>query len=273
MTRPVLYISIAIVAALFLGFLFDRKGSIQSAPPVTPPQSTRASDPARDTTASLPVPPAPAPAQKPTAKEKPPTPNRALKRALQEQARKQDTPPPPVAPSIDPKPAPTAPHSEPDASAPPAVPTFPPGATVTVEEPQAPRQPQPDPVANADPASPPATGPTTGEPAPQAAELASGPDSPDGARRIQGRLAELGYLPPAGADGIWGRRSQAALAALRRNAGLGNDALWDARTEQVLFAANAPRQKPQVTRKPKPQVTRKPTPSERSPFERGLFGN
>jgi len=169
----------------------------------------------------------------------------------------------PVAPTLDPKRVPSAPeigqnsdlHITPFA--------FPPDVTLT-NEPQAASPPEA--ITSEEPDAPPASG----EPTPQGTESPSvKTDSADGARRIQSRLADLGYLPAAAADGIWGPRSDAALQAFRLNARLGNHTHWDLETEEALFALDAPRQNPRFTRQ------RKTTPSPQSPFERpgGMFGN
>lgn len=89
----------------------------------------------------------------------------------------------------------------------------------------------------------------------------------EGARSVQERLVELGYLQGI-ADGVWGRQSQEALRAFKVRAKLGNDSFLSADTEKLLFAAQAPRK---TSTSVKRRIKREHQPS---PFEpAGLFGN
>lgn len=90
-------------------------------------------------------------------------------------------------------------------------------------------------------------------------------ESLTGAKAIQRRLVELGYLIGE-PDGIWGPRSHAALKVFRSRAGLEDNANWDSATAERLFAPSAPKNRQRLIKKARP--------SELNPLERpgGMFG-
>lgn len=57
---------------------------------------------------------------------------------------------------------------------------------------------------------------------------------------IQSRLAELGYLPSDGADGMYGYSTSAAVSEFQAGCGLLGTGVADAATQTRLFAADAP---------------------------------
>jgi GYF domain 2/Putative peptidoglycan binding domain len=65
-------------------------------------------------------------------------------------------------------------------------------------------------------------------------------DTKDGARSVQRRLRDLGYLADD-ADGSWGPRSRIALKQFQLRAKISRANGWDRRVERVLFSGNAPR--------------------------------
>jgi GYF domain 2/Putative peptidoglycan binding domain len=65
-------------------------------------------------------------------------------------------------------------------------------------------------------------------------------DTKDGARSVQRRLRDLGYLADD-ADGSWGPRSRIALKQFQLRAKISRANGWGRRAERVLFSANAPR--------------------------------
>ena len=65
-------------------------------------------------------------------------------------------------------------------------------------------------------------------------------DTKDGARSVQRRLRDLGYLADD-ADGSWGPRSRIALKQFQLRAKISRANGWDRRAERVLFSGNAPR--------------------------------
>ena len=65
-------------------------------------------------------------------------------------------------------------------------------------------------------------------------------DTREGARSIQRRLRDLGYLDEA-ADGSWGPRSRLALKRFQLRARIASGNGWTRQTERVLFNAAAPR--------------------------------
>ena len=65
-------------------------------------------------------------------------------------------------------------------------------------------------------------------------------DTKAGARSVQHRLRNLGYLT-ADAEGSWGPRSRIALKHFQLRANLARGNGWDRRTERVLFSRKAPR--------------------------------
>jgi uncharacterized protein DUF4339/putative peptidoglycan binding protein len=65
-------------------------------------------------------------------------------------------------------------------------------------------------------------------------------DTKEGARSVQRRLRNLGYLADD-ADGTWGPRSRLALKQFCRRARIASASGWDRRAERALFSANAPR--------------------------------
>ena len=93
------------------------------------------------------------------------------------------------------------------------------------------------------------------------------PDLVEGARSVQERLIQLGYLQGID-DGVWGRQSQEALRAFKVRAKLGNDSFLSAETEKLLFAAEAPRK---WSASVKRRIKREHQPSPFAPA--GLLGN
>jgi hypothetical protein len=65
-------------------------------------------------------------------------------------------------------------------------------------------------------------------------------DTKDGARSVQRRLRDLGYLADD-ADGSWGPRSRIALKQFQLRAKISRANGWNRRAERVLFSGNAPR--------------------------------
>ena len=65
-------------------------------------------------------------------------------------------------------------------------------------------------------------------------------DTKDGARSVQRRLRDLGYLADH-ADGSWGPRSRLALKQFQLRARISPANGWNRQTERVLFSRNAPR--------------------------------
>jgi hypothetical protein len=65
-------------------------------------------------------------------------------------------------------------------------------------------------------------------------------DTKDGAKSVQRRLRNLGYLADD-ADGSWGPRSRIALKQFQLRAKISRADGWDRRVERVLFSRNAPR--------------------------------
>jgi hypothetical protein len=65
-------------------------------------------------------------------------------------------------------------------------------------------------------------------------------DTKDGAKSVQRRLRDLGYLADD-ADGSWGPRSRIALKQFQLRAKISRANGWDRRAERVLFSGNAPR--------------------------------
>lgn len=61
-------------------------------------------------------------------------------------------------------------------------------------------------------------------------------DRGDEVRKIQTRLAELGFLPKAEIDGVFGAKSKAAVMAFQKSKNLGIDGLVGSNTRQVLFS-------------------------------------
>jgi len=69
-------------------------------------------------------------------------------------------------------------------------------------------------------------------------------DTKEGARSVQRRLRDLGYLA-ANADGSWGPQSRLALKQFLRRANITNNG-WDRRAERILFSSSAPQAAPYV---------------------------
>ena len=65
-------------------------------------------------------------------------------------------------------------------------------------------------------------------------------DTKEGARSVQRRLQDLGYLADD-VDGSWGPRSRIALKQFQLRAKISRANGWDRRAERVLFSGNAPR--------------------------------
>ena len=65
-------------------------------------------------------------------------------------------------------------------------------------------------------------------------------DTKEGARSVQRRLRDLGYLADE-VDGSWGPRSRIALKQFQLRAKISRANGWDRRAERVLFSGNAPR--------------------------------
>ena len=65
-------------------------------------------------------------------------------------------------------------------------------------------------------------------------------DSKAGARSVQRRLRDLGYLTDD-ADGSWGARSRLALKQFQTRAKIYSNDGWNRKAERVLFSASAPR--------------------------------
>ena len=65
-------------------------------------------------------------------------------------------------------------------------------------------------------------------------------DTKAGARSVQRRLRELGYLTDD-ADGAWGARSRLALKQFQTSAKISSNQGWSRRAERALFSASAPR--------------------------------
>jgi hypothetical protein len=63
-------------------------------------------------------------------------------------------------------------------------------------------------------------------------------DTKDGARTVQRRLRDLGYLSDD-ADGSWGPRSRIALMQFQTRAKIPRTSGWDRRSERALFSGNA----------------------------------
>jgi uncharacterized protein DUF4339/putative peptidoglycan binding protein len=63
-------------------------------------------------------------------------------------------------------------------------------------------------------------------------------DTRDGARSVQYRLRDLGYLADD-ADGSWGPRSRIALMQFQTRAKIPRASGWDRRSERALFSGNA----------------------------------
>ena len=57
---------------------------------------------------------------------------------------------------------------------------------------------------------------------------------------MQQRLAELGYLPAGGADGVFGESTSSAISKFQATAGMLGTGLCDAQTQTRLFAEDAP---------------------------------
>lgn len=77
-------------------------------------------------------------------------------------------------------------------------------------------------------------------PAPAAAD--PGPSlRPRTVEAVQQKLAELGYLPEAGVDGIWGAQSRAATIAFQKWEGLVRDGIPGPVTQTALASATRPR--------------------------------
>jgi lipoprotein-anchoring transpeptidase ErfK/SrfK len=83
-------------------------------------------------------------------------------------------------------------------------------------------------------------------PAPAAAD--PGPSlRPRTVEAVQQKLAELGYLPDTGVDGIWGAQSRTATIAFQKWEGLVRDGIPGPLTQKALASATRPRP---VTRGP-----------------------
>jgi GYF domain 2/Putative peptidoglycan binding domain len=65
-------------------------------------------------------------------------------------------------------------------------------------------------------------------------------DTKEGARSVQRRLRDLGYLADD-VDGSWGPKSRIALKQFQLRAKISRANGWDRRAERVLFSGNAPR--------------------------------
>lgn len=78
--------------------------------------------------------------------------------------------------------------------------------------------------------------------APPPASADPGPSlRPTTVEAVQQKLAELGYLPASGVDGIWGLRSQAATIAFQKWEGLGRDGIPGPLTQEALASAQRPK--------------------------------
>lgn len=64
---------------------------------------------------------------------------------------------------------------------------------------------------------------------------------PRGVRALQRRLADLGYLPAGGVDGIFGGQTQAAVIAFQKWRGLVRDGIPGPRTRAALSRAKRPK--------------------------------
>jgi lipoprotein-anchoring transpeptidase ErfK/SrfK len=77
-------------------------------------------------------------------------------------------------------------------------------------------------------------------PAPAAAD--AGPSlRPRTVEAVQQKLAELGYLPGDGVDGVWGSQSRTATIAFQKWEGLGRDGIPGPLTQEALASAKRPR--------------------------------